>query len=442
MSQEQAATGQKPFWLDGNFAPVFDEVTETELKVTGSIPPELCGRYFRNGANPPSGVSYDWFLACGMLHGVELKNGQATWYRNRYVKTPLLKEDTPSQETRAKLENSIANTHVVEHAGKILALAELSLPIEMTDTLETVGPYTFDGKLNGTMTAHPKVCPITGEMLFFGYSMKPPFLTYHRVSKDGSLVQSEVIDVPGATMVHDFNITEQYAIFLDLPIVWDFAARASGGLGIRFDEDYGARLGVMPRNGTSKDVRWFDIDPCYVYHTLNAYESGDEVVLDGCRLVGYMTKDMVDVPLPMLYQWRMNLKTGKVSERQMDDIGVDFPRVADDKIGQPYKYGFVAEFGTDVPSCIGYHKFDMATGARTSHILKDGQRGNEAVFVPAENATSEDDGYLMTYVHDPVENKSDLVILDASNMASDPVARVHLPVRVPAGFHGSWIPDQ
>lgn len=441
MTTSETAEKPKPFWLDANFAPVFSETTEYELSVTGTIPTELKGRYFRNGANPPSGKSEDWFLACGMIHGVELNGGKATWYRNRYVQTPLLEEETPSQESRMKLENSIANTHIVGHAGKILALAELSLPIEVSKDLETRGPYTFDGKLNANMTAHPKICPITGEMLFFGYSFMPPFLTYHRASASGELIQTEVIDVKGGTMAHDFNITENYAIFMDLPIVFDMKLRMEGGLGIRFDEEYGARLGIMPRNGSSKDVIWFEIDPCYIYHTMNAYEDGDEVVLDGCRLVGYMTEGMVKPPLPKLYQWRMNLKTGAVSERQIDDLGVDFPRVPDSKVGQPYRYGYTAEFGQDTPTVVAFHKYDMPTGNKTSHHLQNGRTGSEAVFVPAANGSSEDDGYLISYVHDPVTDKSDLIILDAKNMENDPIAVIHLPARVPAGFHGSWIAD-
>lgn len=437
----EASVAEKPFWLTGNFAPIFEEATEFNLRVTGTIPPELHGRYFRNGANPPFGKSHDWFLGCGMIHGVELKNGQATWYRNRYIQTPLLNEETPSQESRRKLENSTANTHIIEHAGKILALAELSLPIELSPELDTLGPYRFDGKLNANMTAHPKICPVTGEMLFFGYGIFPPYLTYYRVSSSGELVQQEQIAVRGATMMHDFSITENHVIFMDLPLVWDLDQRAAGGLGIRFDSDYGARFGIMPRNGLATDIIWFDIDPCYIFHTMNAYEDGDEVVLDGCRLIGYMAVGMIKPPLPTLCQWRMNLKTGAVSTRQIDDLGVDFPRVRDSKVGQPYRYGFTGEFGRGAPTVEAYHKYDLHTGSRTSHRLSNGRTGSEAVFVPAAGGTSEDDGYLLSYVYDPAEDKSELVILDASNIANDPVARIHLPARVPAGFHGSWIGD-
>ncbi|MEL7189807.1 MAG: carotenoid oxygenase family protein [Pseudomonadota bacterium] len=429
----------QPFWLTGNFAPVFEERSAEDLRVTGEIPRELNGLYVRNGANPPSGKSLDWFLACGMLHGVEIADGKPRWYRNRYIQTPLLDEEMPSAESRAKLENSIANTHVIGHAGKILALAELSLPIEVNESLETVGPYNFAGKLNGNMTAHPKVCPVTGELVFFGYSMRPPFLKYYRVNADGELVQEEEIAVKGPTMMHDFCITQSKTVFMDLPVVFDAEERAKGGLGIRHDDDYGARFGVMPRDGNSDAVHWFEIEPCYVYHALNAYDDGDEVVLEGCRMVGYMAKGMVKPPIPVPYQWRLNLKTGAVIERQIDDLGIDFPVVPDALVGQQHQYGYFAQFGQMAPTVEGYHKICAKSGARQSHMLQDGRQGSEARFVPAAGAQSEDDGYLLSYVFDPSTNASELVILNAAQLSDDPIARIHLPARVPAGFHGSWI---
>lgn len=441
MSISEVLEEAKPFWLAENFAPVYEETTAFNLPVTGSIPPELNGRYLRNGANPPFGKSVDWFFGCGMIHGVELKNGQATWYRNRYVQTELLKEEIPSPESQMNPENSIANTHIIGHAGKILALAELSFPIELSPELDTLGPYKFDGKLNANMTAHPKFCPITGEMLFFGYGLFPPYLNYYRVSASGEIVQQEQIETKGPTMMHDFSITENYVVFLDLPMVFNMENLATTGIALNFDENYGARLGVMPRNGSNKDVVWFEIDPCYVYHAMNSYEDGDEVVLDACRMVGYTSVGMANPPLPNLWQWRMNLKTGAVTAKQLDDLGAEFPKVADSLVGQPYRIGYITEFGKDTPTIEAFHKYDMLTGAKTSHRLSDGRKGGEAVFVPAAGGSAEDDGYLMSFVYDPNADKSELVILDASNLANDPVARIHLPARVPAGFHGSWIAD-
>jgi len=433
---------ETPFWMEGNFAPVKEEITRTDLKITGEIPAELNGRYFRNGANPRVTASSDWFLGEGMIHGVEISGGKAHWYRNRYVKTPLLKEDVLTRENMMIPGNSIANTHVIGHAGKILALQEMRPPVELTKGLDTVGSYNFDGKLKRNMTAHPKICPKTGEMLFFGYGVMPPFLTYYRVSAEGDLVQSEVIDVKAATMVHDFVISENYVIFLDLPMLWDMSKFNEPGIPVNYDEDYGARLGVMPRQGSSQDVRWFEIDPCYIYHTMNAYEFGGEIVFHAPRLKGYTFVGMANPPIPKLHQWVINLETGKVTETQLDDLGVDFPQVPPALVGQPFRYGYAAEFNTTgVPWILGYHQYDILSGSCTSHMLKDGRTGSEASFIHAANAKSEDDGYLMSFVHDPNENTSELVILNANELGDDPLARIHLPVRVPAGFHGSWIAD-
>ncbi|MEM7079429.1 MAG: carotenoid oxygenase family protein [Pseudomonadota bacterium] len=436
----EAVAENTPFWLSGNFAPTFEEHTETQLAVTGKIPTDLNGRYFRNGANPKSGESLHWFLGNGMIHGVELSGGKANWYRNRYVRTPQLDAATDPMASMTDMTQSLANTHIISHAGKILALEEGHWPYELSPELETVGPYNFDDRLQTGMTAHPKICPETGEMLFFAYGMMPPFMTYHRVSADGQLVQSEVIDVKGATMVHDFNVTRNFVIFMDLPLVWNFEAFATSGLPIQWSDDYGARLGVMPRDGSNADVVWYDIDPCYVYHPLNAYEDGDDIVIDVCRMAHSMKPGVAEVN-PVLHRWTIHQGQGRVSESQLAEHAVEFPRVADAVVGIKHRYGYTAEFGGGQPAAVAFRKYDLETGATSAHRLAPGCSGGEPVFVPAEGATAEDDGYLLSFVYDKAENRSDLVILDASDMAKDPVASVHLPVRVPAGFHGSWIAD-
>ncbi|MEM1436717.1 MAG: carotenoid oxygenase family protein [Pseudomonadota bacterium] len=436
----EAVAHAEPFWLTGNFAPVHEEVTETNLKVTGSIPPELNGRYLRNGANPESGQSLHWFLGNGMIHGVELAGGKANWYRNRYVRTPLYQPGQPQALGSSEdLTQSLANTHIIGHAGRILALEEGHWPFELSKDLETVGPFDYGGDLKTGMTAHPKICPETGELLFFAYAMEPPYLTYHRASADGHLLQSEVIEVKGATMVHDFNVTRNHIIFMDLPLVWDMDNMAKAGLPIAWSDEYGARLGVMPRDGTNADVVWYDIVPCYVYHPMNAYEAGNDIIIDTCRLAHSMKAGVKDVP-PLLHRWTIHQDTGRVSESQLDEHSVEFPRVPDSRVGLPYRYGYTAEFGSGGPSAVAFRKYDLTTGASEAHDLG-GRLGGEPVFVPADGASAEDDGYLLSLVYDPAEDKSELLILDASNISSAPVASIHLPVRVPAGFHGSWVAD-
>ena len=441
----------KPFHLQGNFAPVQDEMTTTNLEVIGSIPPELRGLYVRNGANPASGVSEHWFMGNGMVHGVKLEDGGASWYRNRYVQTPMLNDPEAKRVSDTGVMNytvSAANTHVVGHAGKIMALEEGSFPFELNSQLETVGSLNYDGKLNTAFTAHPHVCPETGEMLAFGYGQLPPYLVYHRVSPDGKLVQSEVIDVPGPTMMHDFMITRKRAIFMDLPVVFDMQAALAGTMPFSWSDDYGARIGIMPREGTNADVKWFEIDPCYVFHAMNAWDEGDKVIYDVARMseiwreAGDMTGGNSDLTL---HRFTFDLSTGNVKEETLDERGMEFPRIAPQRVGLKNRFGFALGFGESVADdapFAGHYKLDLESGKSELHAYPEGTSPAEAVFVPAEGADPDsDEGWVMSYLYDDGSGKSELVILDATNFASDPVARIKLPQRVPFGFHGSWIPD-
>jgi carotenoid cleavage dioxygenase len=437
-----------PVHLRGNGRPVAEERTITELKVTGSIPAELDGRYVRNGANPFSGTSVHPFFGDGMVHGVRLRDGRAEWYRNRFVQTPFLVDpslDILDPEVALDMRASKANTHVVGHAGKILALEEGHFPYVLDAELGTVGPTNFDGVLQGSFTAHPKVCPVTGELLAFGYSPFEPYLRYLRVSADGVLVQTENITVGGPTMMHDFNVTRNNVIFMDLPAVFDLAAAMRGEMPIHWDDSYPARLGVMPRDGNDADVRWYDIDPCYVFHPMNAYEVGDSIVLDVARLSHIWRDSMMDFPSPELWRWTIDTTTGKVREEQVDDRPGEFPRVADSVVGLEHRYGYEMA----LPEAFSYEdpmstsgalvKYDRQSGERIEAALGRGRMPGEPVFAPAAGATSEDDGYLMTFVYDAETDTSRFVVIDAASMDATPVASVELP-RIPHGFHGSWIP--
>ncbi len=443
-----AVPDDTPSHLKGNGRPVTEELTLTDLEVTGSIPAELDGRYVRNGANPLSGTSAHPFLGDGMLHGVRLKDGKAQWYRNRYVQTPFIRNpdvDVLDPSVMMDMSSSKANTHVVGHAGKILALEEGHFPYVIDGNLDTVGPTDFGGALKGSFTAHPKICPVTGEMLAFGYSAFEPYLRYLRVSADGELVQTENITVGGPTMMHDFNVTRNYVIFMDLPAVFNLELAMSGDMPIRWDDGYPARLGVMPRAGTDADCKWFDINPCYVFHPMNSYEQGDNIVLDVARFEHIWRDSSMDFPPPVLWRWTIDMKSGKVKEEQIDDRSAEFPRVADDVVGLKHRFGYMMGMSFDadpsdpLSNSGAILKYDRETGRRTDIELGRGRVGGEPVFAPAADPKSEDDGYLMTYVHDANSDTSQFVIMDAASMDSTPVAAINLP-RIPSGFHGSWIP--
>ncbi|WP_163510596.1 carotenoid oxygenase family protein [Fodinicola acaciae] len=436
--------------VESHYTPVVDEIDAFDLPVDGVLPPELSGRYLRNGPNPvPGAPPRHPFAEPGMVHGVRIRDGRALWYRNRWVRTSLLAGAPRERADGSRdLAACTANTHVIEHAGRIFALVESGLPYELDGDLTTVGAYDFGGRLTTAMTAHPKADPVTGELHFFGYGTEPPFLTYHRLSAAGELVESREVDVPAATMMHDFAITEDYVVWLDLPVVHDKAIR---GLRFRWSETHEARLGVMPRAGGA--VRWFSIDPCYVFHVGNARQDAQgRVVLDAVRYepVAFAREWSVRAleveaappgPSRRLYRWTLDPVTGRASESPVDDWLLEFPTVNDNRVGLPYRFLYLVGHpdGTDEQRIV---RLDTASGVREVHSLRPGELAGEAVFVPAADGVNEDDGWLISIVSNRNTATSDLVVLDATDVRAAPVATVHLPRWVPAGFHGSWIADE
>ena len=443
-----ARSEKKLHWhLQGNWAPVEKELSETDLEIKGEIPKDLSGLFVRNGFNPVSGYSDHWFFGNGMLHGVYLEDGKAS-YKNRYVRTPYYEDDLNVMSSFGNLAASPANTHIVNHAGKLLALEETSLPWELNKDLDTIGVEDFEGKLTTAMTAHPRVCPETGEMLFFGYSMMgEPYLNYYRVSKEGKLVQSEAIEIPRPVMMHDWNITRNYVVFMDLPIVSDMDLAVTTGSPFGFKPECGARLGVMPREGNNSDVRWFDIDPCFVFHSFNSFERDNKIVLYVSRQQEAMVGGFKDIyggetTVAKLWRWVIDLEKGTVSEEQLDDGACDFPRVNDNRIGLHSDFGYCMQIKTDVESLTfgeNLFKYHLESGKRIDHHLGNNVAGGEPVFAPKPGAKSEDEGWVLSLVHERNSRKSKLVIIDAQAFDQEPVAEVIIPQRVPYGAHGSWI---
>lgn len=452
-----------PF-LDGNFAPVREEIATDALKVIGELPPDLSGMFVRNGPNPqwtPIG-RYHWFDGDGMLHAVRISNGKAT-YCNRYVRTRgfQIEQQTGKAIWSGLLEppqmdnphgpgKNTANTALVWHAGQMLALWEGGAPhaIKLPE-LDTIGEYTYNGKLVSAFTAHPKVDPVTGEMMFFGYSFRPPYLQYSVVSSQGNLLQTVPIDLPMGVMMHDFAITEHYTIFMDLPMTLSPERMKRGEPGLMFERDRPSRFGILPRHGNNSNIRWFESPACYVFHTLNAYEEGDEVVLIACRmnstnvLVPDEKHSDPEADIPRLHQWRFNLNAGTVREEMLDDVASEFPRVNENLLGRKTQYGYTAKSAKTVVALLdGLIKYDFSNGKSQTHKFGSRRYGGEAVFVPRPNTTAEDDGWLLTYVYDTTKETSELVIVNAQDMTTEPVARVLIPQRVPYGFHGAWVSEE
>jgi carotenoid cleavage dioxygenase len=452
---------ESPF-LDGNFAPVRDEIDAESLPVLGELPPELDGVFVRNGPNPQFHPirGYHWFGGDGMLHGVSIRGGKAA-YRNRWVRTDAFNRERaagraiwPSDMMGPDMDNpegpmrgNTANTALVFHAGRLLALWEGGEPYHVKlPGLETVGPHTFGGALQHAFTAHPKVDPVTGELLFFGYSLFcEPFLQFSVASPEGRIERSTPIALPIGVMMHDFAVTERYALFLDLPYTFSMEKLERGGNPFAWEPERGARIGVLPRRGQGSDIRWFSVTPGYIFHTLNAYEEGDSVVLDACRrnkfdLYALKADFWRDDDNARLHRYRLNLKTGEASEQPLDDARSDFPRINDRFTGRKARFGYASRFedgGAGLSE--GLLKYDLETGRSELHLHGPNRHGGEGVFVPRPGARGEDDGWLLTFVHDEGSGESELVVIDAARFTDRPVARVLIPQRVPFGFHGAWI---
>ena len=502
MSTPVTATPGNPY-LDDFLAPVNTEVTATDLSVTGQIPDFLDGRYLRNGPNPVAEVdpaTYHWFTGDGMIHGVGLHDGKAAWYRNRWVRsaavrTALGEPAASTRNLRAGMQSLGANTNVLAHAGKTLALVEGGVAnYELNDDLDTVGPCDFDGTLAGGYTAHPHRDPHTGELHAVSYSYaRGRTVQYSVIDTHGHARRTVDIEVSGSPMMHDFSLTDKYVVLYDLPVTLDpmqvlpkkmpqwmqhparlvaqslvGQVRVPGPIAAMFNRNerpayqlpyawnpsYPARIGVMPRdtgvNGENAPVRWFDIEPCYIYHPLNAYSEmrGDHevLVLDVVRYDRMFDRDRrgPGETTPTLDRWTINLTTGTVTSERRDDRSQEFPRINETLLGSRHRFGYtVGVDGGFVDSgrtkmSTSLYKHDYSTGSSMVAPLDADLLIGEMSFVPRPAARSEDDGVLIGYGFHRGRDEGQLALLDAQTCES--VATVHLPQRVPMGFHGNWAP--
>jgi carotenoid cleavage oxygenase len=471
-------------YLEHNFGPVRDEFDIVDLEVTGTIPEHLDGRYLRNGPNPiaaPDPATYHWFTGAGMVHGVRLRDGRAEWYRNRWVRSRDVAAalgETRRPGPRFAGMDFPANTNIIGHAGRTLALVEAGpRPYELSNDLDTIGPCDFDGTLPGGYTAHPLLDPATGELhavsYYWGWGNR---VQYSVVGTDGRVRRTVDIEVAGQPMMHAFSLTERHVIVYDLPARFDIdlastvvprivarpmrylgsrlahravphaiAARLNRRAGndvlpYRWDPDYPARVGVLPRDGGPTDVRWFDVEPCYVYHPLNAYDDGDQIILDVVRHPKTFDTERhgPDEGTPTLDRWTVDLRAHKVLEERIDDHAQEFPRIDERLTGRRARYGYSVGFQPDAEPAPTVLRHDMAKGDTEVRSLGPNRQAGEFVFVPDAPDTDEDQGVLMGFVYNVDTDRSDLVVLDAATLAT--VADIHLPTRVPHGFHGNWLP--
>ena len=458
----------------GAWQPNVVEYDATELDVVaGAIPDDLAGVYLRNTENPVHEAIglYHPFDGDGMLHMISFANGEAT-YRNRFVRTDgflaeqraaeslwsgLLASPADSKRddgwgARGRMKDA-SSTDVVVHRGRALTSFYQCGDVYAHDprTFEPLGKEDWVPAVG--ISAHTKLDEHTGELLVFNYGKDAPYMHYGVVDSAGALAHYTPIPLPGPRLPHDMAFTERYAILNDLPLFWDPELLHAGAHVPRFFADIPSRFAVIPRFGTDRDIRWFEAEPTYVLHWINAYEDGDEIVLDGFRQAqpeppkradaGRFTSIYRYLDLHQLqtraHRWRFNLATGVTSEEDLSDTTMEFGMVNGAYGGRPYRYtynmtGVEGWFLFD-----GIVKHDVVTGTEQRYAFGDGVFGSETPFAPRPGATAEDDGYLVTFTTDVNNDCSECLILDAADIAAGPVARVRLPERISSGTHSFWL---
>jgi carotenoid cleavage dioxygenase len=452
-------------YLAGNFAPVRSE-DDFELEVRGEIPAGLAGVFYRNGPNPQFEPrdQYHWFSGDGMIHGFFVGDGRVR-YRNRYVRTP--KWRTEHQAGRSLFgtfgnprttepsvlgqDSGVANTNIVWQGGRLLALEEGHQPFELDPTtLESRG---YVEAYRGKVTAHPKLDPETGEMVWFAYSAgQLPLngqMSYGVTDKDGKVVRRSEFEGPFASMVHDFLVTRRHALFPILPLTLSLERAMQGQPPIAWEPSKGAHVGVMRRDADVETIRWFTTDACYVFHPMNAWEEGETIYADVMEYPVAPLFPTLDGSPPRdafakLTRWTFDLADASNTIRRapLDDLAGEFPRFDERRAGLSYRHGWFAGInrrGDRVVFDTVAH-VDLKTGRRTDHVHETGDSPGEPVFVPRTPDADEGDGWLVAVVYRGAEDRSDFVVYDAQDVAAGPVAVARLPRRVPFGFHGNWRP--
>ncbi|HEY8983803.1 MAG TPA: carotenoid oxygenase family protein [Streptomyces sp.] len=459
------------FFLNGPFAPWHEESHGYDLPVEGRIPADLAGALFRTSSNPrfqPRDLGrYHWWEGDGMVAGIYLREGKAA-FRTSWVLTDSMKIEVEQGEavysgfvnggTPGRLPagapqgKNVANTNVGVFDDHLLVYYEGGLPYALhPQTLETYGTYDFHGGIDVLCTAHHKIDPDSGDMLFFAAT--GPTITWYRADvKTGGIIDAHAIDVGVPVLMHDFAVSENYAVFLVAPNLFRLDLVAQGRPGVVWDESalpHGTQIVLMDRR--THKVTWHETGDMFApTHFFNAYEIGDEVVIDLHRIsrIGNPA-DRPDAPLashewfPPAYswQWRVNTATGATRNHKVTGVAGEFPKINDLYLGRPQRYGYFSTTRGVDDGCMtdGLARHDFVKGTT---LVVEGPREltspSEIVFVARPDARSEDDGYLLSLWWNRETGLTELLIHDAADPVHDPLARVKLPVRVPTGFHGNW----
>ncbi len=462
----------------GAWQPNFTEYDAIDLDVVGQIPSDLSGVYLRNTENPvhASIGRYHPFDGDGMLHSISFASGRAD-YRNRFVRTFGLAAEneaghalwaglaeSPERSLRAdgwgartRMKDA-SSTDVVVHAGVAKSSFYQCGDLYRLDpvTLADLGRESWDGRFpREGVSAHTKVDERTGEMLFFNYSTEAPYMHYGVVDASNNLVHYTPVPLPGPRLPHDMAFTENYAILNDCPMFWDPKLLDRDIYAVRYFRDLPTRFAIIPRRGNADDIRWFEADPTYVLHWINAYEDGDEIVLDGYFQTQPSPRSSPDdtefqqmfrfVDLDRLqtrpHRWRFNMRTGATHEEHLDDRVLEFGTINNTVAGLPHRYAYAVTARPGWFLFNGLTKTDMHTKHVDEYRFPDGVFASEAPFAPRIVATAEDDGYLLTFTTDMNTDSSECQIFAAQDLGSGPIARMRLPERISSGTHSCWAPS-
>jgi carotenoid cleavage dioxygenase len=427
-------------WIRGTKAPVADELDVADLVVTEGVLPPISGRLVRMGPNPvgPVDETYQWFAGTGMAHAIDLDAGRPTRFVNRWVRTPEVSRalgEAPAVPSGPAVD--IANTSAMVVGGELLAMTETCQPYVLDENLGTVRRQDFGAGVT-EFTAHPHADPITGEVFAVGYGGNfDADCTLHRIDSDGTLLDRKHIELLGPRALHDLAITEQHVVVWDLPL--EYADDDPGLFPYAWNREGAARVGLVDRRDLSAPVHWFDIDPCFVFHGLNAYDTDAGVVVDVVQFERIFDVDRTgpgDPYPPQLWRWEIDESTSTVQRTLVDERIQEFPKLDDRRTGLPYRYGYTVE----LMSAAGGHSLivhDTCGGETQSWSTEPKKSLSEAIFVPESATAGENEGWLLAIDSD--REHSDLVVFDATAVAAGPVGRVRLPQRIPDGFHGDWI---
>jgi carotenoid cleavage dioxygenase len=456
-------------YLRGNFGPISTE-DDFDLKVRGELPADLAGALYRIGPNPqfsPRDDNSHWFVGDGMVHAFYIEDGKVR-YRNRWVRTPKWEAEhaagralfgswgdpMTTDPSVMGLDGGVANTSIVWHGGKLMALEEAHRPFAVDPkTLEPCGYQTFGGGLTNRFTAHPKADPETGELLFFGYSAGDMplsnLISYGVLGPDGRLLRQDVFEAPFAAMIHDFMATSRHVLFPVLPLTASLERAMTGKPAFAWEPDKGAFVGVMARNAGVETIRWFETEATYVFHVMNAWEEGDRIFAD---VMQYERAPLFPNPdgsggaaaAARLCRWTFDLSapSNGIKREYIDDLAGEFPRLDERRAGLAYRHGWFAAKartggGEGLLDSIAH--VDLKTGARRVHTLPAGDAISEPVFTPRSAGAAEGDGWILATAYRGAEDRSDLLVFDAEDVAAGPIAVAELPRRTPFGFHGAWV---